>query len=177
MSDGPSKFVLDAEGDTAAIVPPKDEDLYPGVEHAYAFVLPSYQLLVGRFEAADNRLTAFLTLASTLTLAAPVFAKSIRPEISFRSMWFVIGVSCFLAATVVGIAGRLYGGLVLPDPNLLYDKTLHLNAWKFKRHAIDFAGRHFQRNVRAVRVKGNLSILISVLLALEISAFLLWFVR
>ena len=50
---------------------------YPSVGLAYGFVQPSYQLLVSRFEAADTRLTALLTVVIGVTTAVPVFAKAV----------------------------------------------------------------------------------------------------
>lgn len=57
-----------------------DEERWPAVRRAYDFVLPSYQMLASRFEAADTRLTVIMNLAATLTLGAPLLAKSIRPK-------------------------------------------------------------------------------------------------
>lgn len=79
---------------------------YPSVELAYDFVLPSYQMLATRFEAADTRVTSFLTLVASVTLAAPLFAKTVRPDSQFSSPLFIAGVICFLGAIAVGVWGR-----------------------------------------------------------------------
>ena len=67
---------------------PEGRDKWPAVDRAYDFVLPSYQLLATRFEAADTRISALLTLTSTLTIAVPIFAKNVQPGISFASPTF-----------------------------------------------------------------------------------------
>lgn len=155
----------------------KPEEQWPAVDAAYSFVLPSYQLLVGRFEAADTRLTSLLTLSSTLTLAAPLFAKSVQPTISFRSPFFVFAMAVFLLAAIVGILGRVAGTLALPDPMIMYEKSLHCSEWEFKKNQIYFAGEHFDYNVQAVRKKGNVAICVTIMLLLEIVAFVIWIIK
>jgi hypothetical protein len=49
-----------------------NEEEWPGVRAAYDFVIPSYALLISRFEAADTRLTTLLTLTASLTLGGPL---------------------------------------------------------------------------------------------------------
>jgi hypothetical protein len=58
---------------------------WPSIGEAYTFVVPSYTWLLSRLEAADNRLTALLTVLTTLTLGVPVFARAVRPDIAFRA--------------------------------------------------------------------------------------------
>ena len=110
-----------------------DAQLWPGVNRAYDFVIPSYQLLAGRFEAADTRLTSLLTFISTLTLAVPIFVKNIRPDISFTSPFFLFGIMIFLLGAILGVIGRVTGGLMLPDPMVLYEKHLQSSEWEFKK--------------------------------------------
>ncbi len=122
-------------------------------------------------------MTSFLTLAATLTLGAPLFARTVRPDIPFRSWWFAIGMASFVLAIVVGISGRLYGRLVLPDPMRIYTEHLHKNTWAFRKDLLYFAGEHFERNANAIRVKGNLSVAVIALLTVEIVAFVIWIAR
>jgi len=155
----------------------KPEEQWPAVDAAYGFVLPSYQLLVGRFESADTRLTSLLTLSSTLTLAAPLFAKNVQPAISFRSPFFIFAMMVFLVAAIVGIFGRVAGSLALPDPMIMYQKSLHCSEWEFKKNQIYFAGEHFEYNVQAIRKKGNVALCLTVMLVLEIVAFVIWIMK
>jgi hypothetical protein len=60
-------------------IAPNVEGPWPSVETAYHFVLPSYQMMVSRFDAADTRLTALLTMTSSLTLGAPILARAVDP--------------------------------------------------------------------------------------------------
>lgn len=155
-------------------IPPLDEQQYPAVGRAYDFVLPSYQWVVSRFESADTRLTAVLTLASTLTLGAPVIGKSVREDISFTAPLFITAMVLFIAAAVVGLIGRLYGRLSLPDPALLYSETLHESEWEFRKNALYFAGVHFARNAKTIRVKGYMAVAVTVGLFLEVLVLIGW---
>jgi hypothetical protein len=153
-----------------------DREQWPAVDRAYDFVIPSYQLLASRFEAADTRLTAMLTLTSTLTLAVPIFAKSLQPDISFASPFFASGMAIFLIGSIIGIFGRVMGSLTLPDPMVIYETGLQDSEWEFKKDQIYFAGENFNANLQAVRKKGNVSIFMTVTLLLEIVAFVTWII-
>src|SRR5688572_13300512 len=100
-------------------------DDFPAVDAAYGFVLPSYQLLTGRFEAADTRITTLLTLIVSITLGAPVFAKALRPGVSFEAPLFMGAVVAAILGVIVGMVSRVTGSLVLPDPMVMYEKSLH----------------------------------------------------
>jgi hypothetical protein len=147
---------------------------WPAVDAAFAFVLPSYQMMVNRFEAADTRLTALLTIAATLTTATPILAKNVRPDISFGSPFLWAGVACFAALLIVGLVGRIRGAIVLPDPTVLYEKSLHRSEWSFKMTQISFAGENFRANQEAIRKKGDVATCITVGLGLEVIAFIAW---
>lgn len=150
------------------------EKKWPSVNIAYGFVLPSYQLMISRFEAADTRLTSLLTLASTLTIAVPIFAKNVRSDISFASPFFVLGIVFFLCAGAMGVYGRLTGSLKLPDPMVIYNKSLENSEWEFKKNHIFFAGEAFEYNAQAIRAKGNVAICLTIVLLLEVLAFVAW---
>jgi hypothetical protein len=152
-----------------------DGDSWPSVKYAYDFVIPSYQLLVSRFEAADTRLTALLTFISTLTLAVPLFAKSARPSVSFASPVFLFGVAIFVLAAILGIVGRVSGGLILPDPMIIYEKSLGDSEWEFKRDQLYYAGVNFETNRDAVKRKSDMSIALTIGILIEVIAFVVWF--
>jgi hypothetical protein len=154
-----------------------DENQWPAVETAYDFVVPSYQLLVSRFEAADTRLTSLLTLVATFALGAPVFAKNVRESLAFDSSWFIFAMLCAVLAIACGVWGRMYGSLILVDPGVLYRESLHESQWEFKKNAIVYAGQHFQRNATTIEFKGLLSDGVVMFFILEMACFIVWFVR
>jgi hypothetical protein len=133
--------------------------------------------MASRFEAADTRLTAFLTLAATLTLGTPLFAKTIRTDISFQSWWFRVGLACFVISTVIGIVGRVRGGLMLVDPGAIFQKHLHASQWEFRKNLLYLAGQDFNHNAEAIRRKGNLAVAVTALLATEVFVFVVWIAR
>lgn len=155
-----------------------DEDTikanYPAIDAAFAFVVPSYQIMASRFESADAKLNTMIATLLSLTMAIPVFSKLIDPNISFRSWWFAIGIVMFLAGVGIGLRGRLTGCLTVVDPAKHFNKSLHRGDLDFKKNAICFAGDHMAMNAEAIRVKGVFSVRVAVAIALETMAFLAW---
>lgn len=151
-----------------------DEMVYPSVDTAYGFVLPSYQMLMSRFEAADTRLTSLLTLASSLTLGAPILARSVNPQISFVSPFFIGAVLLFLIGSLCGVFGRVSGRITLPNPMVFHQTSLHESAWTFKKNAVYFAGLAFQANANAIERKGKMGIVVTGMLLLEVVSLVVW---
>src|SRR5437660_1283893 len=83
------------------------EEKWPGVEAAYDFVIPSYNFLVNRFEAADTRLTMLLTFGATITLGAPILGKAVQPASNFASAWFLLALASFMVSVVIGLIARV----------------------------------------------------------------------
>ena len=54
------------------------ETKWPGVNVAFEFVLPSYQWMLARFEAADTRIQTMTVFAATVMLGVPVLAPAQR---------------------------------------------------------------------------------------------------
>jgi hypothetical protein len=150
---------------------------YPAVDTAFAFVLPSYQFMLSRFESADNRLTALLTFMSTITLAVPLFAKNLNPTIDFHSRLFLCGLGFFLVGSIAGVIGRSIGKLTLPDPNVIFEKHLGWSKWEFQKNSIGYAGDAFEKNRKKIDKKYWLALAITVSLLLEVALFSLWIVR
>jgi hypothetical protein len=150
------------------------EPQYPSVDLAYGLVLPSYQLLVGRFEAADNRLHTLLTLVVTVTTAVPLFARNVAPAASFNAPSFKCGLIVAAAAAVVCVLGRVIGTITIVNPNVIYKENLHKTPWVFKKDAIYRAGQHFSNNLNSIKLKGWFTLSGTVLLFLEVAAFAVW---
>jgi hypothetical protein len=150
------------------------EEGYPGVKSAYDFVGPSYQLMAARFEAADNRLSALLTLVSSVTLGVPLLARTANPDISFTSSWFRIAITTFILSAVVGVVGRVSGGVELPNPAIFYNRSLHLSEWEFQKDALYFAGEAFKANASVIQAKGNIAFLQTVLWLIEVLCLVTW---
>ncbi len=86
-----------------------EQQQFPAVDAAYDFVQPSYQLMTNRFEAADTRLTTLLTMASSLALGVPLFARSVNEAVSYTSLFFLAAMVFSVLAVVIGVVGRNQG--------------------------------------------------------------------
>lgn len=154
-----------------------DPAQYPAVDVAYDFVLPSYQILSARLEAHITRMQAMMTFAATIMVGFPVLGKAINERIVFWSEPFVGAVILFVALMSVGIVAKDTGTFVLVNPGRLHDTVLHLTPFRFKLHAIYYAGVNFRENNRLITRKANLSRVMSALLLLEVLCFVLWVAR
>jgi hypothetical protein len=153
---------------------PVEKDQFPGVERAYDFVLPSYQLLATRFEAADGRLNNLVTFVSSMVIGLPVFARAVRPEADFASPLFIGAVAVLAIAGVVGLAGRLSGRLTLVNPTVLFRETLQEPEWEFRKNAIFYAGKHFEKNAAIIDRKANAAVATSVLMLVALVIAATW---
>ena len=151
-----------------------EEGTWPAVEPAYDFVVPSYQMLISRFEAADNRLTALVSVVSGLTLGGPAFARAVNQTIAFDSPQFMFALVAAAVAAILGVVGRIQGRLVLPNPTIFYG-VLHESPWTFKKNAIYFAGQHFTKNARTIEVKGRYATAVTIVLLIQIWMLTIWF--
>jgi hypothetical protein len=168
--------VVELAGITKSEEVSDEEKDFPSVGSAYDFVLPSYQWVASRFEAADTRLTALLTLTSTVTLAVPLFAKNVNEHIRFSSPLFLLGMIAFLIAGVVGVIGRIKGKLVVPNPGELFNH-LDLPEWEFRKNQIFYAGENFNKNKHTIATKGRMTICVTIALLAEVVLFTAWIMR
>lgn len=155
---------------------PDNEKQWPGVHRAYDFVLPSYQLLTARFEAADNRIQSLLTFAASFTVAVPILAKAVNDRVSFRSLWFLGALAVFLLMVVLSIVGRVCGSLRLINPGIFEDDPAWLahDDWHFKRAMVIWAGKDFKDNKYQVWRKGQIALVMAGLFVLMIGLLVAW---
>ena len=151
-------------------------DTYPSVDLAYGLVPSSYQLLVSRFEAADNRITALLSVVMAVTMGVPLFAKSVvvAQTPTFDSPWFIAGLLAAVSAVTFGMIGRTAGSIPLVNPRIVYEEYLHKDHWTFKKDTIFRAGQHFEKNARAIALKGTYATVVMLAFLVEIGAFWAW---
>jgi hypothetical protein len=154
----------------------RSEDKWPSVDLAYDIALLSYDWLQQRLDAVTKKTQFLLTIASSITLATPVFAKALLPNISFSSLWFETAIGFFVLTVVVGLIGWMWGGLELISPQKLYEGSLSKSVWEFKKDVVYWAGEHFENNASLVNRRANLAIAVSVFLVLEIVLLVAWIV-
>ena len=150
---------------------------YSGLEQAQAYVVPSYQFMLSRLEAVDSRLQTVVAFVATVTLAVPAMSRALQPAISFESAWFVSAVVLALATIALGSAVRLSGALSLVNPATVYAQWLHLSQWEFQRHALYYAGQHFEANGALVNRKARGVFVMTSLFLLELICLFVWIAR
>jgi len=149
---------------------------WPGVKLAYDFVLPSYQLAITRFEAADSRIQTLQAFIVTVTLGLPTIATLIFKNIPFTSRWFIMACGLAVTAVVIGVIGRSWGGITLVHPQILYEKWLHKQEWEFRKDMLYFAAEHFEQNAALVNRKGLLVTIMTILFLLEAGLLFAWII-
>ncbi|KKN05538.1 hypothetical protein LCGC14_1086240 [marine sediment metagenome] len=82
---------------------------WPGVEEAYAFVLPSYQWMVTRLEAADSRIQTLLAFIATVSLAMPTLLGASLDQLAVR--WALALGALAIVVFVVALTAAVPFGL------------------------------------------------------------------
>ncbi|MEX2446856.1 MAG: hypothetical protein WD734_05890 [Dehalococcoidia bacterium] len=150
-----------------------DHQKYPGVPFAYEFVLPSYEAMFARVEAATSRIDSIVTLSTTLTLAAPALVASVTGA-PLTSRWLYAALVVFMLLLVLAIGMRTRSVITIVSPAVLYETWLHLDEFEFKRRAVYWAGEHFEKNSRTVYRKWIVAQIVGVLFAAEAVLLAIW---
>jgi len=147
------------------------EASHPGIKTAYDFVMPSYQWMVARLDAADTRIQTLQVFAASLMAVVPAIRTS---NGTFNSMIFYIAVTAFVLLILIGTIARSWGPLTMSDPAVLYKQWLHFPEFEFKKNAIYFAGQHFSVNARLVNLKGTINIVMTWIFILQALLLFFW---
>ena len=148
----------------------------PGVETAYEFIIPSYQLVERRMQAADAQIRGLQAFAATLAVAATVLAGGLNRQVEFGSPWLWVALGAFVAIVVIGAIANVLGNFTFISPNRLFEDWLWRDTWQFKKDLLAFAGEDFDKNVSGVNLKGNAAILMTGLFVLETVCLVVWIV-
>jgi hypothetical protein len=150
------------------------EEQYPSVDLAYEFVKSSYDWMLNRIEAMNNKIQGLLTLATTITAAMPILAKAMFTNVSFQSVWFAVAMVIYILLVIVGIIGVSTGTVRLIHPMNLYEKWLSDSPFDFKKDTIYFSGQDFEDNKKALEVKSLLRTIMNILLLGELLMLIYW---
>ena len=82
---------------------------FPSLGEAYAFIQPAYDLMVSRFESANGRLAAMLSMTSAVAVGAPVLAATALGADKLRTWPFLISLTLWGLALVAGVIGLNVG--------------------------------------------------------------------
>lgn len=154
-----------------------DEDTpetLPSVDEAFAFVVPSYQIMLQRLDAMDSRLQALQTFAVTIAVVGAALATSIVEGIDVASVWFGLALGAGGLAAFAGSITRVMGSPKVISPDELFDNWISRSPWHFKKDLLAFAGDDFNNNNRLVKLKGNAAVLASGLVLLEAVFLVVW---
>ena len=152
-------------------------DKLPGIESAYDFVIPSYNWLLARIEAADTRIHTIQAFATSIAMAIPVTVRSLNPNIQFQDWVFYLAVFIAVAVFVVGLIGRCGGQIALMDPGKLWNSSLSLQDDECRKNAIYWAGENFKLNNCLIEKKWKCSNWMTGLFLVELMAFFAWAVK
>ena|GEM_PF-2114293 len=155
--------------------PSEPVEEFPGLDLAYERAMASYQEIAARYDAANRRIDGLLTLASTVTLAAPLIVAATGTGTALRSPILVVVAGSFAVVLLLGVAGRsLAGTLRFVDPFDLYESWLGLGETDFKLEGVYWAGEHVDHGMRVVWRKSVAAHAMTVLFAVEVVALLVW---
>ena len=144
------------------------------VDHAYGFVLHSYEWELQRFEAMHKRIQGIVTIAITAPVLMIPIIRSLSQNIQLELGW-LIGVVAMVLVTIMGGAFALHrGDFRLPSPKYLHDHCLDLSSSDFKRRVLKHAGENLEHNTDLVRCKAWAATALAGLLIGELVLLVLW---
>lgn len=124
---------------------------FPGVEHAYPLAIESYKTVRERFDVMEKRGQTLIVFVTTL--AAFIVTIATKTGTPKTTIFLIVGFVCYVTSMVFAVLSQLYGKCVVPNPKLLREKTLEWDQWTFKNNLIDWAGRHFEENMKTVEAR------------------------
>lgn len=166
----------------AMTIPEKPPGLpeWPGLDSAYEFVRPSYEMVLRRVDVAEARARASVGFAGTLMFAAPAFVVATlgAGHRSFSSPWFIAGAVAFVAVYVCVVAQQipqLVGEIQVITPRgLATDEWLKAEPAEFKFNALKFSADNWDANRRHINLLVAIATAGAVLLGLEVAFLATW---
>lgn len=163
---------MDPSPPTSVLAP--DED-WPALDLAYAFVLPSYEWALKRYEAVESRLNQLLLVATGLITGIPAVAKALDSNLSLQSPWFYAAAVLAAGIALVGAWVKAAGELGLWDPGVFADPSWRaLSRERVQKWAVHYASAHFDQNVTLVNRKGRIATVLTFLFLVEAACLALW---
>ena len=150
------------------------ESKYPSVDLAYEFAKSSYDWMLNRIEAMNSKLQGLLTLATAVTAAMTILAKSIFDNVDFQSALFRGAIAAYILLVFIGTFGLCKGGVKLVHPKNLYEKWLSNSTWEFKKDTIYFSGQDFEDNNKIIEAKSRLRDAMNIPLLAELLMIICW---
>lgn len=153
------------------------ENAFPSVDLAYEFVTKSYEWVQQRADKIDDRIQTLIAWVSSTNLAVLAVVLTRTQALNFRSFWMWLSLILYMAGLMVAWYARLYGEMRVMNLKLVYDKSLGLSPWEFKRDVIYFAGQAFEHNRQLISMKGRLAIVATLLFLSQGMSMAVWMFR
>lgn len=150
------------------------ESRYPSVTLAYEFTKSSYDWMLNRIEAMNNKIQGLLTLATAITAAMPILAKAMFDNVDFHSAWFYGVIATYILLVIIGTYGLAMGWVRLVHPSILYEKWLSDSPFEFMKDTIYFGGQDFKDNKKIIDTKSQLRNIMNILLLGELLMIIYW---
>lgn len=125
---------------------------FPGVENAYPLAIESYKTARERFDVMEKRGQTLIVFVTTVSVAIITLTakQGSNPK---ASLSLILAFIFYVAAMAFAVGSQIYGTCIVPDPKLLREKSLEWDDWMFKNNLIDWAGKHFEKNMQIVNTR------------------------
>lgn len=150
------------------------KDLYPGIPTAYEIALKSYDWSFQRSDTVDNRISRFLTWATTITAGIIAIYFSYNKYSAKYNYFFYIGIGLYALIVIAAAVTEWITRVDILSPEKLYNDHLHQTEYEFKLDIIAYAGDAFKKNLRRTEIKGYILTAIIITFIIELLLLTLW---
>ena len=156
----------------------KLEAEYPAIDTAYDLAVKSYDVAQQRADAGEKRIHDMVSLSAVVTFGLLLAANNFSMDTQSAWVYGLMGIFIF------DVGGLLYDkcnivnrGFATIDPQVLFDKHLHLSPIEFKKDMIHHAGEDLALNVkRIIDPRWELAAILTASLVLKVVLFGVWMV-
>ena len=147
---------------------------------AYEFVFYSYEWMLRRLEAVEDRIQRLLIFAATVTVGFPIVVVSLRggdnPNLVNEGwgLFAILALAFFIIFMIVCIVARQKGKIGFPNVGKLPEEWLYKSKGDFQRMVIRTGGKDHTRNSNLVNLKACLVDVAFVLFFVEGIFWGLW---
>lgn len=149
----------------------------PALDLIYKRAIHSYDGMVDRINAQDQKIQSLFGLSSLITVSIPIIGSGTEKPLDL--CWVIPMFLLFLASICIGLyaifSERMTAIKVASDPKvLLGEDWRRLSLKGFQYYWTKDAGESFENNLKVIDKKWRAARLMSVLIGLEVAAILAW---
>jgi hypothetical protein len=152
------------------------EEQYPSVDLVYDIAKESYEVAMKRLDEANEGFEKLRSWITTITLAFLAWVIPKAPADAYNLLFFS-AIAIFILIIFFTIYGKSTKGVIMPNPEKLYDTRLHQDKWTFKKDFIFLAVQDYKKNKNYILLKGKLAVSIFILFLLEATVFGFWLLK